>query len=83
MMKPFKTDAMIHSLHSKREVLIIAYEDNNHCQAVFGDKLCSAIYNPFTGMFYVDDIYGVIEECNNENHKQEDSYDSKPTRQYI
>ena len=38
---------------------------------MFGNKLCSAVYNPYTGMFYVDDIYGVIEEWNNENQKQE------------
>ena len=71
MLKPYKAIAMIHSLGSEHEALIVRFEDNNHCLAVFGNKLCSAVYNPYTGMFYVDDIYGVIEEWNNENQKQE------------
>ena len=29
-------------------------------------KLCTAIFNPFSGYYYVDDIYGVIEESKKE-----------------
>lgn len=75
MQKPFQTQAMIHSLNGKRDVLILSFENNNNCRAVFGNKLCSAVYNPYVGMFYVDDIYGVIEEWNNENQKQEANHD--------
>ena len=57
MLKPYKAIAMIHSLGSEHEALIVRFEDNNHCRAVFGNKLCSAVYNPYTG--------------NNENQKQE------------
>lgn len=71
MFNPYKALAMIHSLNSTREALIVSFEDNNHCRAIFGNKLCSAIYNPFSGLFYVDDLYGVLEEWKEENHKQE------------
>ena len=50
-----------------RDVLILSFEDINHCRAVFGNKLCSAVYNPYAGLFYVDDVYGVIEEWDSEN----------------
>lgn len=60
MLKPYKAIAMIHSLGSEHEALIVRFEDNNHCRAVFGNKLCSAVYNPYTGMFYVDDIYTLL-----------------------
>lgn len=63
---PFKTAAMIHSLQEKREVLVVHYKDNNHCRAVYGNKLCTAVYNPFAGCFYVDDLYGVIAEWTEE-----------------
>ena len=33
---------MIHSLNSKRDVLILSFEDINHCRAVFGNKLFTA-----------------------------------------
>lgn len=59
--QPYKTPAMVHSLQEKREVLIVSFTDNNNCQAIFENKLCTAIYNPFAGCFYVDDVYGVIE----------------------
>lgn len=72
MLKPFKAPSMIHSLNSKRDARIVYFENINHCRAVFGNKLCSAVYNPFRGLFYVDDIYGVIEDWNNENPKQEE-----------
>ena len=75
MKKPFPEQAMIHYLNSKRDVLILSFEDINHCQAVFGNKLCSAVYNPYVGIFFVDDVYGVIEEWNSENQKQEVNHD--------
>lgn len=45
MQNPFQAQAMIHSLNSKRDVLILSFEDINHCRAVFGNKLCTAVYN--------------------------------------
>ncbi len=56
----FKTKAMVHSLKDLAEVEIVKHEDNNHVTAIYGSKLCTAIYNVFTGLYYVDDVYGVI-----------------------
>lgn len=59
--EPIKVQAMIHSLGEKRDVFIVLYDDYNHVKAVYDNKLCTAIYNTITGLFYVDDIYGVID----------------------
>ena len=40
--------------------------DNNHCLARYDGKLCTAIFNPFSGYYYVDDVYGVLEESEKE-----------------
>ncbi len=59
--EPVKVEAMINSLSEKREVFIVLYEDANTVKAVYSNKLCTAIYNTYTGLFYVDDIYGVVD----------------------
>ena len=59
--EPVKVEAMINSLSQKREVFIVLYEDANTVKAVYKNKLCTAIYNTYTGLFYVDDIYGVVD----------------------
>lgn len=59
-----KRQAMIHSLEEIREVEIVEYKDLNHVVAKFNDKLYTAIDNPFSGLIYVDDIYGEIREEN-------------------
>ncbi len=56
----FKTKAMVHSLKDLDEVEIVEHEDNNHVKAIYGSKFCTAVYNVFTGLYYVDDVYGVI-----------------------
>lgn len=62
----FYTTAMIHSKKSSENqtdtVLIIQYKDNNNVIAEYKGHRYTAIYNPFVGLFYVDDIYGKIEE---------------------
>lgn len=67
-LKPFTAEAMIHSLGEKRKVLIVLHEDNNHCQAVYNNRLCTAVYNEYVGHYYVDDKFGVIEEWNLEEY---------------
>ena len=57
-----KTEAIVHSLRDLAMVEIVEHTDNNHCMARYDGKLCTAIFNPFSGYYYVDDIYGVIEE---------------------
>ena len=65
------TEGIVHSLRDLAMVEIIEQEiiehtDNNHCLARYDGKLCTAIFNPFSGYYYVDDIYGVIEESKKE-----------------
>ena len=55
-------EAIVHSLRDLAMVEIVEHTDNNHCLARYDGKLCTAIFNPFSGYYYVDDIYGVIEE---------------------
>lgn len=61
MFEPIKVKAMVHSTESIKEVFIVAMENNNDCRAVVGNKLCTAVYNTYTELFYVDDKYGVID----------------------
>ncbi len=60
------TEGFVHSLRDLAMVEIIEHTDNNHCLAWYDGKLCTAIFNPFSGYYYVDDIYGVIEESKKE-----------------
>ena len=61
-----KTEAIVHSLRDLAMVEIVEHTDNNNCLARYDSKLCTAIFNPFSGYYYVDDIYGVIEESKKE-----------------
>lgn len=60
------TEAIVHSLRELAMVEIVEHTDNNHCLARYDGKLCTAIFNPFSGYYYVDDVYGVIEESEKE-----------------
>ena len=57
-----KTMAMVHSLNALAEVEILDHKDNNNVIAIYDGKKCSAIFNVFVGLYYVDDIYGLIKE---------------------
>lgn len=56
----FKTKAQVHSLNAQDEVIILHEKGNNDVIAEYKGKRCTAIYNVFVGLFYVDDIYGVL-----------------------
>lgn len=56
----FKTSAMIHSLEEIREVTIKEKRGDNDYVAEYNGELFTAIFNPFSGLYYVDDIYGRI-----------------------
>ena len=56
----FKTKAMIHSLKSTDEATILHEVSNNDVVAEYKGVRCTAVYNVFVGLFYVDDIYGVL-----------------------
>ena len=60
-------DAMVNSLKGLAEVEIVEHKDNNHCLARYNGKLCTAIFNSFSGYYYVDDIFAVIERENSES----------------
>ena len=56
-----QVQADIHSLNGELDVAqIIQHKDLNHCIAVYKGHLYKAIYNPFSGYYYVDDLYGEI-----------------------
>lgn len=64
-----KVKAYIHSLkdhtnnrHVAGEAEIIEHKDNNNVIAEYNGVKCKAIFNPFAGMYYVDDVYGIIDE---------------------
>ena len=59
--EPVKVEVMINSLGEKREVFIVLYEDANTVKAVYNNKLCTAVYNTYNGLFYVDDVYGIVD----------------------
>ena len=56
----FKTEAMVHSINAVKEVEIIEKRGDNDYLAKVGDVVCTAIFNPFVGLYYVDDVYGVV-----------------------
>ena len=73
--EPVKVEAMIHSLREKREVFIVLYDDPNRVKSVYDNKLCTAIYNTFTGLFYVDDVYGVLDTLEETSVKEREGTD--------
>ncbi len=62
-----KVDAYIHSLKDKesnRHVLgeaeIIKKIGDNLYLAKYRGIQCTAIFNPFAGRYFVDDVYGIV-----------------------
>ena len=65
-MKPFKTQAHIHSLGGALDEITVLDMKENGRQTVYivdycGVK-CSAIFNPFNCTYYADDVYGRLEK---------------------
>ncbi|MBQ2711350.1 MAG: hypothetical protein IJE50_04730 [Clostridia bacterium] len=67
-MKPYITEAYIYSLNKgkltsteKREVTVLAKQENGQYVVDYCGVKCLAIFNPFTGALYADDIYGRID----------------------
>jgi hypothetical protein len=58
----FKAMAMIHSLREQREVTILSEKNCNHVLAEYDGQRCTAVFNGFNCLYYVDDKYGVIPE---------------------
>ena len=51
---------MVHSINAVKKVEIIEKRGDNEYLAKVGDVVCTAIFNPFVGLYYVDDVYGVV-----------------------
>jgi len=47
--------------HRMAEVTIISHEDNNNVVAEYNGSRFRAIFNPFCGAYFVDDVDGFIE----------------------
>ena len=62
-MNIIKTKARIHSLDGQLDdVEIIEKKGDNDYIALYKGKKYHAIFNPFAGRFYVDDLYGIINQ---------------------
>ena len=58
-----KVIAMVHSKEQREEVdLLKKIGDNNYLVKTNDGVKCTAIFNPFVGIYYADDLYGVIKE---------------------
>lgn len=55
-----KIQARIHSLGGQFAEVTIVSESNGIIVDYRGVR-CTAIYNPFVGCYYVDDVYGIID----------------------
>lgn len=58
----FKIKALVHSLQAQAEVTILHEKNNNDVVAEYNEKRCTAIFNPFVCLYYVDDIYGILQD---------------------
>ena len=58
-----KAQAHIHSLGGQlAEVTIIERRGDNEFVALYKGQRCSAFFNYFNWSYYVDDIYGIINQ---------------------
>lgn len=65
-MIPYKANAHIHSLNGEIKEVTVVDIDTSKPQTTYfvtynGVK-CTAIFNPFVGMLYADDKYGIVKE---------------------
>ena len=51
-----------HNRHVMDEAKIIKQIGDNQYLAEYNGVRCTAIFNYFTGAFYVDDVYGIQED---------------------
>lgn len=59
-MSSFTVTGMIHSKNEKGEFQIIDKVGDNEYVALVDGIKCTAIFNPFVGMYYADDKYGIL-----------------------
>lgn len=56
-----KVRALVHSTNTVKEVTLIEKADNKYIVRTDSGVLCTTIFNPFTNLYYADDLYGKIE----------------------
>lgn len=56
-----KVNAMIRSLNAADEATIVSHVNNNNVIAEYQGKKYTAVYNCFTGSYYVDDVDGGVD----------------------
>ena len=65
-MQPYTAKAHIHSLNGEIKDVTVVDIDTSKPQTtyivIYNDVKCAAIFNPFVGMLYADDKYGIIKE---------------------
>lgn len=59
---PIKLKGMVCSLCCPDDIEIVGKLGDNQYLAKYKTTMCTAIFNPFTCMYYADDVYGVINE---------------------
>lgn len=61
-MMNIKVRALVHSTNTVKEVTLIEKtDDNKYIVRTDSGVLCTAIFNPFTNLYYADDLYGKTE----------------------
>lgn len=55
--------AMVHSTNTQDEVELIEKRAKDYIVKTKEGVYCTAIFNVFTGLYYADDLYGVLKEC--------------------
>lgn len=67
-----KVQAMVHSTETVQEVdLLEKTGDNTYIVKTSQGVLCTAIFNIFRGLYYADDLYGVVKNGENTvNHSE-------------
>ena len=64
-----KCECCIHTLDGGlAEATILKRTGDNQYLADYNGVKCTAIFNPFSGRYYVDDKYGVIKEPKERGH---------------
>lgn len=62
--------AMVHSLKDLDTVTILSENGCNDVVAEYKGVRCTAIFNIFSGLYYVDNLYGVIKNTSHEQEKK-------------
>ena len=62
-MKPYKSQAHIHSLNGKmEEITILEKVGDNHYIVDYKGVKCHVLFNWFNCTYYADDVYSIVKE---------------------